>query len=127
MAQQHLKFGTYEAPDPDDDGYQVSFAVTSTENSGRLQRGNMKNTVMFTVEAYNLKWSDLPASVVKSILEQIMGKNEFDFYHYNVYKAQWETGKFYVANISSPFYKLNEGEERVNEFSFQVTAINPVS
>ena len=126
MAQQHLRFGTYESPDPDEDGYQVSFAVTSTESSGRMQRGNMVNSAMFTVEAYNLKWSDLPANVVKGILEQIMGKNEFDFYHYNVYKAQWETGKFYVANISSPFYKLNEGNERVDELSFQVTAINPV-
>ena len=127
MAQQHLKFGTYEAPDPDEDGYQVSFAVTSTESSGRTQRGNMVNSAMFTVEAYNLKWSDLPANVVKGILEQIMSKNEFDFYHYNVYKAQWETGKFYVANISSPFYRLNEGNERVDELSFQVTAINPLS
>lgn len=127
MAQKHLKFGTYEAPDPDEDGYQVDFAVTSTESSGRVQRGNMKNSVMFTIEAYNLKWSDLPATVVKNILDQIMGKNEFDFYHYNVYKANWETGKFYVSNISSPFYRLNEGSERASELSFQVTAINPVS
>lgn len=126
MAQQHLRFGTYEAPDPDDDGYQVDFATTSTESSGRLQRGNMINTTMFTVEAYNLKWSDVSAIVVKNILAQVIGKNSFDFYHYNVYKAQWETGKFYVANISSPFYRLNEGEEKVNELSFQVTAINPL-
>lgn len=126
MAQQHLKFGTYEAPDPDDDGYQVQFATTSTTSSGRTQRGNMINTAMFTVEAYNLKWTDLPASVVKSILEQVMGKNSFSFYHFNVYKAQWESGEFYVANIDSPFYRLNEGNERVNELSFQVTAVNPV-
>ena len=127
MAQQHLKFGTYEAPDTDEDGYQVNFAVTSTESSGRTQRGNMINAVMFTVESYNLKWTDIPATTVKSILEQIMGKNEFDFYHYNIYKARWETGRFYVANISSPFYRLNEGNVLVNELSFQVTSINPVS
>lgn len=126
MAQQHLKFGSYEAPDPDDDGYQAQFATTSTSSSGRTQRGNMINTAMFTVEAYSLKWTDVPASVVKSILEQVMGKNSFSFYHFNVYKAQWETGEFYVANIESPFYRLNEGNERVNELSFQVTAVNPV-
>lgn len=126
MTQKHLMFGTYEAPDPDDDGYQVEFATTSTESSGRTQRGNMINTTMFTIEAYNLKWTDVPATVVKNILSQIMGKDSFDFYHFNVYKARWETGKFYVANISSPFYRLNEGKERVNELSFQVTAINPL-
>lgn len=126
MAQKHLKFGTYGAPDPDEDGYQVQFATTSTSSSGRTQRGNMVNTTMFTVEAYNLKWTDLPATVVKSILEQVMGKNSFSFYHYNVYKAVWETGSFYVANINSPFYRLNDGEERVSELSFQVTGINPI-
>lgn len=126
MAQKHLKFGTYEAPDPDEDGYQVQFAVTSTSDSGRTMRGNMKNVPLFTVEAYNLKWTNLPATVVSQILAQIIGKNEFDFYHYNVYKAQWETGKFYVANADSPVYRLNEGKEEVEELSFQVTGINPL-
>ena len=126
MAQQHLMFGTYEPPDPDDDGYQVQFSTTSTSSSGRTQRGNMVNTPMFTVEAYNLKWTDVPADVVKNILSQVMRKSSFSFYHYNVYKGQWETGNFYVANINSPVYRLNEGNERVNELSFQVTATNPL-
>lgn len=126
MAQQHLKFGVYEAPDTDEDGYQAQFATTSTASSGRTQRGNMVNATMFTVEAYNLKWTDLPASVVKNILQQVMGKNSFSFHHYNVYTAEWETSDFYVANINSPFYRLNDGEERVNELSFQVTGINPM-
>lgn len=126
MAQQHLRFGTYEPPDPDEDGYQVQFATTSTLSSGRTQRGNMINTAMFTVEAYSLKWTDIPASAVKNILSQVMGKNSFSFYHFNVYKGEWETGEFYVANINSPFYLLKENEERVSELSFQVTAINPL-
>lgn len=126
MAQQHLQFGTYEPPDPDEDGYQVQFATTSTSSSGRTQRGNMINAAMFTVEAYSLKWTDIPATVVKNILLQIMGKNSFSFYHFNVYTGQWETGDFYVANINSPVYRLNEGEERADELSFQVTAINPL-
>ena len=86
----------------------------------------MKNTTLFTVEAYDLKWTDISAEAVKNLLQEIMGKDSFDFYHYNVYKAQWETGRFYVANINSPFYDLSEGNERVDELSFQVTGINPV-
>lgn len=126
MAQQHLKFGTYTAPDPDEDGYQPAFATTSTESSGRTMRGNMINTPMFTVEAYNLKWTDISAGDAASILNQILGKAQFDFYHFNILTCQWETGSFYVANINTPFYRLNKGRERLSELSFQVTAINPV-
>lgn len=126
MTQQHLMFDDLVLPEVDEDGYQVDFAATSSSNSGRTMRGVMKNSVLFTVEAYNLKWTDISASIVSQILKKIIGKNEFDFYHYNVYKGIWETGRFYVANISSPFYRLNEGEEKVGELSFQVTGVNPL-
>lgn len=126
MAQQHLKFGNYTPPDPDQDGYSPAFAVTSSSNSTRTMRGVMKNSTLFTVEAYDLKWTDISAEAVKNLLQEIMGKDSFDFYHYNVYKAQWETGRFNVANINSPFYDLSEGNERADELSFQVTGINPV-
>lgn len=126
MAQQHLMLGTYQPPDVDEDGYQVQFATTSTSSSGRTQRGNMINTTMFTVEAYSLKWTSISAVAVKKILEQVMGKNSFSFYHFNVYKGIWETGEFYVANINSPFLRLNDGSETVSELSFQVTATNPL-
>lgn len=126
MAQQHLMLGTYQPPDVDEDGYQVRFATTSTASSGRTQRGNMINTTMFTVEAYSLKWTNISAVAVKKILEQVMGKNSFSFYHFNVYKGIWETGEFYVANINSPFLRLNDGSETVSELSFQVTATNPL-
>lgn len=126
MAQEHLIFGAYEAPDPDEDGYQIDYATTSTSSSGRTQRGRMINTAMFTVEAYTLKWTDISASEAKSILLQVMGKNSFNFYHYNLYKGKWEWGEFYAANISTPLDRLNEGQERVDELSFQVTGIDPV-
>lgn len=126
MAQQHFKFGTYTAPDPDEDGYSPAFAVTSSSNSGRTMRGPMKNIVLFTVEAYNMKWTDISAVEASNILKEILGKNEFDFYHFNVVKSIWETGKFYVANVNTPFYRLEDGNERVSELSFQVTGINPL-
>lgn len=127
MEQEHLRFGTYTAPDVDEDGYTVQLATTSTAKSTRTQKGIMKNTVMFTVEAYSLKWTDISAKDASNILRQIMNKNEFDFYHFNAYKAQWETGKFYAANYNLPVVRLNNGEERYSELSFQVTGINPLS
>ena len=59
MAQRHLMFDDYEAPDVDEDGYSVSEAVTSDSNRTRTMKGYMKGGVLFTVEAYNLKWSNI--------------------------------------------------------------------
>lgn len=126
MAQNHLKFGSYTAPEVDEDGYQISMATTSTENSGRTMRGNMKNSPLFTVEAYELKWTDLPAKTGGEILKQVLGKAEFDFFHYNVYKGVWEKAPFYAANFNAPCISLVVGEEKLDELSFQVTSVNPL-
>lgn len=126
MAQQHLMLGTYQPPDPDEDGYQLALATTSTSSSGRTQKGKMKNSAIFTVEAYDLKWTNISANVARRILRQVVGNNSFDFYHFNAYTAEWETSKFYAANFNAPIYRLNEGEETVDELSFQVTSINPL-
>lgn len=126
MAQQYLRFDDYTAPVVDDDGYQEDEATTSTSNSGRTMRGVMKNTVLFTVEAYNLKWTNISAKDVSEIKKRIRGKASFQFYHFNTYNAKWETGTFYAANISTGYYSLIEGEEMCSELSFQVTNVNPV-
>lgn len=124
--QQKIKINGIEIVQPDKDGYTISLSTTSSAKSGRTMKGNMKNTPLFTVESYGLKWSNLRASECAQILQQVVGKSEFDFYHFNVYRAKWETGKFYAANFNTPIYRLNEGEERVNELSFQVTGVNPI-
>lgn len=124
--QQLLKFNDYTPIQPDSDGYQLAFATTSTSNSGRTMRGNMWNTPLFTVEAYNLKWTNIKASEASKILNEVMGRSSFNFYHYNIYRNRWENGEFYVANVNSPIISLKDGKEKVSELSFQVTAINPL-
>ena len=124
--QQRIKFNGIEVLQPDEDGYTVSLATTSTSDSGRTLRGKMKNTPLFTVEAYQLKWTNPSAADCAQILQQVLGKGEFDFYHFNFYRARWETGKFYAANFNMPVYCLTDGAERANELSFQVTGVNPL-
>ena len=34
MTQKHLKFGSFEAPEVDEDGYSLSYATTSSDDSG---------------------------------------------------------------------------------------------
>lgn len=126
MSQQRLKFNDYTLPNPSDDGYQVQFATTSTTNSKRTMRGVMKNVPLFSVEAYTLKWKNISGAAVSRILSEVMGKSGFNFYHYNVYTARWETSLFYAANFNSPVISLKEGKEIVKELSFQVTGVNPL-
>ncbi|MFR7519248.1 MAG: hypothetical protein ACLUVD_05165 [Mediterraneibacter faecis] len=71
MAQKSLKIRTYTPPDVDEDGYQISMSTTSTENSGRTMRGNMKNSPLFTIEAYELKWSDIKVSDASKISKRL--------------------------------------------------------
>ena len=126
MAQKHLKFDGYEAPDVDEDGYQVDEAVTSESNRSRTMKGYMKGGVLFTVDAYNLKWSNIPAKDVAEIKKRILGKREFQFYHFNAYTAQWEEAPFMANNVSGSFYSLIDGKEMADKLSFQVTGINPL-
>nr|DAF09704.1 MAG TPA: hypothetical protein [Caudoviricetes sp.] len=126
MAQQYLMFNDYTAPMVDEDGYQVAEAVTSASNRGRTMRGDMKGGVLFTVEAYNLKWTNISAKDVAEIKKRILGRQQFDFYHFNSYTAQWETKPFIANNISSSYYSLVDGHEMADELSFQVTSVEPL-
>lgn len=126
MAQQRIKFNEYTPPNVSDDGYTVNIATTSSQNSGRTMRGVMNNVPLFTVESYNLRWVNISAADVSAILSQVVGKSGFNFYHYNIYRARWETGVFYAANFNSPVLSLKEGNEKIKELTFQVTGENPL-
>ena len=108
MAQNHLQFDGYTPPDVDEDGYTIAFAATSSDDSGRLMNGKMVNTRLFTIEAYNLKWTDITLEAATDIKT-----------------AKWETHAFYVANVDTAIYSLKEGEEKCTSLSFQVTRIDP--
>lgn len=125
MAQNHLQFDGYTPPDVDEDGYTIAFATTSSDDSGRLMNGKMVNTRLFTVEAYNLKWTDIALEAATEILLRTVFKSQFDFHHFNVKTGKWETTAFYVANVDTAMYSLKEGEEKCTSLSFQVTRIDP--
>ena len=125
MAQNHLQFDEYTPPDVDEDGYTIAFAATSSDDSGRLMNGKMVNTRLFTIEAYNLKWTDLDLEAATEILLRTVFKSQFQFHHFNVKTGKWETNAFYVANVDTAMYSLKEGEEKCTSLSFQVTRIDP--
>lgn len=126
MAQQRLKFNNYTPPNVAEDGYTPSYAVTSSEDSGRIMKGSMQNTVLFTVEAYNLKWTRITTAQVSRILKEVMGKSGFNFHYFSFYHNAWKTRKFYMANASLQIKSLKVGAEKVTELSFQVTGSEPL-
>ena len=73
-----------------------------------------------------LKWSDIKVSDASKILKEVMGKSGFDFFHLNICENRWETKRFYAANFNAPCVSLVEGEEKLDELSFQVTSEKPV-
>lgn len=126
MEQEHIMFGNYTPPDVDEDGYTPQMATTSSSNSGRTSRGVAKNVVLFTTEAYQLKWTNISAQDAAKILAEVVNKPEFDFHYYSVYLARWQTKKFYAANYSPKISSLVKGQETLDELSFQVTRIDPL-
>ena len=87
--------------------------------------GKMVNTRLFTIEAYNLKWTDITLEAAAKILSKTVFKSQFDFHYFNIKTAKWETHAFYVANVDTAIYSLKEGEEKCTSLSFQVTRIDP--
>ena len=126
MAQNHLKFGNYTPPPVDEDGYKIAYATTSSSNTNRTMRGVMKNSPLFTVEAYDLKCSYIKATDASKILHEVLQKSGFDFFHFNLYTCSWETRRFYAVNFNAPAVDLTDGAEMLDELSFQVTSEKPV-
>lgn len=125
--QQYLKFNNYTPPNVAEDGYSPSFAVTSSESSGRTMRGKAINTPLFTVEAYNLKWTRITTAQVSAILQEVMGKEGFQFHYFSFYHNAWRTAKFYMANATLSVKCLKVGSEKVSELSFQVTGSQSIT
>lgn len=126
-AQEYLQFNGYTPPPVTEDGYSPSFAVTSSQNSGRTMRGKMVNTPLFTVEAFNLKWNRITTAQVSAILKQVLGKEGFQFHYFSFYHNAWRTAKFYMANATLSIKSLKVGAEKVSELSFQVTNSNSIT
>ena len=126
MAQNKYSFGGY-TPDRQPIKVTPKFAVTSTEESGRVQTGQMLNTPMFTVASYQIEFGKMTGEDLGKLLAKIVGKSSFTFHHFDVFNNQWADAQFYAANIDCSNVYIKDGKETVDSLSFQVTGINPVS
>lgn len=126
MAQEYLKFNGVTLPIPDEDGYTVQIATTSTDDSDRTQDMVMHNTPIGSVASYGLKWSDLTKEEVSLILSQVLDKPSFSAHYFDVKTATWKDADFYATTFNITPINLAESQERIEELSFNIIGIKPI-
>lgn len=123
--QDYIMINGIKIKQPDEDGYSVSLATTSTEDSDRDMGLVMHNTPIGTVEGYDLKWTDLTLSEAAEILQQVVNKSSFTVHYLDILTGTWRDGEFYASNFNAPAKILLDGKERWDELSFGIRGINP--
>lgn len=126
MAQEQLKFNGIVMPWPDEDGYTVQIATTSTDDSDRTQDLVMHNTPIGSVGSYGLKWSDLTKEEVALILSQVLDKPSFSAHYFDIKTATWKDADFYATTFNITPIDLTEDQERIEELSFNIVGIRPI-
>jgi hypothetical protein len=112
---------------PPDEGLSYAIESTYTEDSTRLQTGDLNAVPMFTVEQLSYTATDIPMEEATKIL-QMVGKGEgFTLHYFSVYYGKWRDGAFRVGksnNIS--IGSLEENNEKLSSLSFNMTGDNPL-
>lgn len=121
--QKKIMFNGVEVVQPTE--YKPNLATTSTEDSDRDQSLVMHNTPIGTVVSYSLRWEDITAEEASQILAQVLNQSSFSVHYFDIIVGSWNTAEFYASNFSASALTLEEGEERFDDLSFNIVAINP--
>lgn len=118
MSQERITIDGWGVKQPD--RFEWSFSTTSTEDSGRPMSGRATITPMFTVEAFDVEYSDLTISQAKMLLQAIVqrpGKAFFNLHYFSPYFGVWRTSQFYVGEGSLAVKTLKVDEELMQSIS----------
>lgn len=101
--------------------YKPVFSTTSTKNSKRDQSLNMHNSVMGTINGYDLTWGELTWEEIAVILNALIDKKSFTFHHKDPrIPGRWVDGIFYCSNFNMAAQTLEENEEKWTDLSINV-------
>lgn len=118
MPQNRIKLNDFDAVQPTEMNY--SWETTSTEDSGRAMSGMQYDTPMFTVEAFDVKYSNLTVAQCRAILQEIVKRPRtpyFNLHYFSPFHGTWRTAQFGVSQGSLSVKSLKQGEENVSEIS----------
>ena len=125
MAQEYITINGIKIRQPDE-GLGYDFETTYTEDSTRVQSGQLHVTPLFTVEAFSYSASWLTTSEMKTILEQVARGNPFRLHYFSPFFGEWRTASFYVGKGSLSIGRLIVNEERFESLSFNMIGVNPI-
>lgn len=125
MAQEKITINGVEIRQPDE-GLGYDFETTYTEDSTRVQSGQLHITPLFTVEAFSYSATWLTADEMKTILRQVAKGSSFTLRYFSPYYGAWRSDNFYVGKGSLSIGRLITDEERFESLSFNMIGVNPI-
>ena len=96
------------------DTFEWSFATTTTEDSGRPMSGKANITPLFTVEAFDVEYTNLKIQQAKELLQIIVQRSRkvfFTLHYFSPYYGVWRNDEFYVGDGTLKIKTLKRGEE----------------
>lgn len=109
-----------------DKGLQSSFETTYSSDSTRVQSGKMHATPLFTVEQFSYTATDIPIAEASKIIQMVIKGHPFTLHYYSPYYGQWRDGIFRVGRGQFAIGTLEEGGERLETLSFNMTGDDPI-
>lgn len=124
--QERIKINGIDVWQPDEGQLSYNFETTYTEDTTRVQSGEIHLTPMFTVESFGYSGSNLPMPKMVEILQNVAKGNRFTLHYFSPYFGTWRDDTFYVGKGSLSVGKLIEGEEIFDSLSFNMVGVNPI-
>lgn len=125
--QNYILIDGYKIKQPD--SFEPNWATTYTEDSGRVMSGKAFIDPLFTVESYSYEATRLTKEEAKEILQRIVPrphKPTFDLTYYSWFYGEWRTAAFYVGQGSLKCTTLKDGEEELENLSFDLIGVDPI-
>lgn len=125
MAQEKITINSVEIRQPDE-GLGYDFETTYTEDSTRVQSGQLHITPLFTVEAFSYSATWLTVDEMKTILRQVAKGSPFTLHYFSPFYGAWRSDSFYVGKGSLSIGRLITDKERFENLSFNMIGVNPI-
>ena len=125
MAQEYVTLNNIRIKQPLE-GLSYNFETTYTEDTTRVQTGELHATSMFTVEQLGYESKNLTVAEMREILQIIAKGNPFTLHYFSPYYGVWRNDSFYVGQGSLNIGSLKEDGEYYDSLSFNMTGVNPI-
>ena len=125
MAQEKIKINDIAIKQPKKD-MAYSFETTYTEDTGRIQTGQIHLAPIFTAESFTYEAENISISEMTTILQNIARGNSFKLHYFSPFYGVWRDDYFYVGKGSLSIGTLKEDKEEYESLSFNMIGVNPI-